>query len=149
MRTNNTDSLPFPIIFTSLIVCCQWFAYGCLLHDLFIQIPNFLGCLLSAFQLSLFLIYSGKKSNQTYPVWMNKTSNHCKFNDNWYCRSVVMLKDLNVSYKLFKMHIGMYIYIYLLLSFLYTPYEKPNGFFHHKFFLQWFVFIEYKINKAS
>ncbi|KAK0083634.1 hypothetical protein PV325_008475 [Microctonus aethiopoides] len=61
IREKNADSLPFPVIIASFVVSCQWFAYGILLNDPFIQMPNFLGCILSAFQLSLFTIYPAKK----------------------------------------------------------------------------------------
>jgi len=66
IRVKSTDSLPFPVIMASMVVSCQWFAYGCLISDQFIQIPNFTGCVLSAFQLSLFLIYSNKRADQAY-----------------------------------------------------------------------------------
>ncbi|XP_066594834.1 sugar transporter SWEET1 isoform X1 [Prorops nasuta] len=66
IKVRSAETLPFPIIVASLVVSCQWFAYGCLINDLFIQIPNFMGCILSAFQLSLFLIYPTKQSNQSY-----------------------------------------------------------------------------------
>lgn len=66
IRVKSTESLPFPIIMASMVVSCQWFAYGCLLSDQFIQIPNFMGCVLSAFQLSLFLIYSSKRGEQYF-----------------------------------------------------------------------------------
>ncbi|XP_012057027.1 PREDICTED: sugar transporter SWEET1 [Atta cephalotes] len=66
IRMKSTDSLPFPVIMSSMIVSCQWFVYGCLLSDQFIQIPNFMGCILSAFQLSLFLIYPSKRTDQAY-----------------------------------------------------------------------------------
>ncbi|XP_050447787.1 sugar transporter SWEET1 [Cataglyphis hispanica] len=67
IRVKSTESLPFPVIMASMIVSCQWFAYGCLLGDQFIQIPNFMGCVLSGFQLSLFLIYPSKRTlDQAY-----------------------------------------------------------------------------------
>ncbi|XP_032678836.1 sugar transporter SWEET1 [Odontomachus brunneus] len=66
IRVKSTESLPFPVIMASMIVSCQWFAYGCLINDQFIQIPNFMGCVLSGFQLSLFLIYPSKRPEQTY-----------------------------------------------------------------------------------
>ncbi|EZA48619.1 Sugar transporter SWEET1, partial [Ooceraea biroi] len=66
IRVKSADSLPFPVIVASMVVSCQWFAYGCLLGDQFIQIPNFMGCVLSAFQLSLFLIYPSKRTDQAY-----------------------------------------------------------------------------------
>ena len=68
IRVKNTESLPFPIIMASLIVSCQWFAYGCLLNDQFIEIPNFLGCVLSAFQLCFFLIYRNNQFNEAHLI---------------------------------------------------------------------------------
>ncbi|XP_043477247.1 sugar transporter SWEET1 [Leptopilina heterotoma] len=66
IRIKSAESLPFPIIISSLICCCQWFAYGCIQKDLFIQLPNFLGIALSMFQVSLFFIYPGKKVDQVH-----------------------------------------------------------------------------------
>ncbi|XP_063990173.1 sugar transporter SWEET1 [Diachasmimorpha longicaudata] len=66
IREKNADTLPFPVIAASLVVSCQWFVYGTLLQDPFMEIPNFMGCILSAFQLSLFVIYPGKKQNAAY-----------------------------------------------------------------------------------
>jgi solute carrier family 50 protein (sugar transporter) len=57
IKMKNSESLPFPIIFASFVVSMQWLIYGYILKDTFIQIPNFLGCILSAFQLSLFCFY--------------------------------------------------------------------------------------------
>ncbi|XP_046815157.1 sugar transporter SWEET1 isoform X1 [Vespa crabro] len=64
LRIKNTESLPFPIILASLIVSCQWFLYGYLINDRFIQMPNLMGCILSAFQLSLFCLYPNKRVDQ-------------------------------------------------------------------------------------
>ncbi|KAK4875208.1 hypothetical protein RN001_011630 [Aquatica leii] len=66
IKVKSAESLPFPIIFMSFIVSMQWFFYGVILKDTFIQIPNFLGCLLSGFQLSLFCIYTKSPSSQGY-----------------------------------------------------------------------------------
>lgn len=63
IKVKSTESLPFPIILSTYIVSIQWFLYGYLLGDYFIQIPNLLGCLLSGFQLSLFYIYPAKYSS--------------------------------------------------------------------------------------
>jgi len=71
IRMKSTESLPFPVIMASMIVSCQWFAYGCLLNDQFIQIPNFMGCVLSAFQLSLFLIYPSKRAEVYFTINVN------------------------------------------------------------------------------
>ncbi|KAI4487710.1 hypothetical protein M0802_011900 [Mischocyttarus mexicanus] len=60
LRVKNTSSLPFPVILSSLIVSCQWFVYGCLIDDQFIQMPNLMGCVLCTFQLSLFYYFPSK-----------------------------------------------------------------------------------------
>uniref|UniRef100_A0A6M2DH04 Sugar transporter SWEET n=1 Tax=Xenopsylla cheopis TaxID=163159 RepID=A0A6M2DH04_XENCH len=65
IRVKSSESLPFPIILASFLVSGQWFIYGILIQDTFIQIPNFLGCLLSVIQLTLFCIYPAKKANDT------------------------------------------------------------------------------------
>ncbi|XP_068143792.1 sugar transporter SWEET1 isoform X1 [Drosophila tropicalis] len=57
IRVKNSESLPLPLISTSFFVSLQWLIYGILISDSFIQIPNFLGCILSLLQLSLFVIY--------------------------------------------------------------------------------------------
>lgn len=38
----NTDSLPFPIILTTFAVCLQWYFYGMLIGDKFIQVCIYL-----------------------------------------------------------------------------------------------------------
>ncbi|KRT80241.1 hypothetical protein AMK59_8622 [Oryctes borbonicus] len=63
LKTKSTDSLPFPIILTGFIVTSQWYAYGVLLKDEFIQIPNFLGTVLTFSQLCLFCIYPSKNQD--------------------------------------------------------------------------------------
>uniref|UniRef100_A0A1L8DEV2 Sugar transporter SWEET n=1 Tax=Nyssomyia neivai TaxID=330878 RepID=A0A1L8DEV2_9DIPT len=63
IRVKNSDSLPFPMILSSFFVCLQWFIYGVIIKDSFIQIPNFLGCVLTILQLTLFLIYPVKSSS--------------------------------------------------------------------------------------
>lgn len=66
--TRNTECLPFPIILASFFVTLQWFIYGQLIDDSFIQIPNFLGCILSAIQLTLFVIYPSKADARYKPL---------------------------------------------------------------------------------
>ncbi|KAK9737892.1 Sugar efflux transporter for intercellular exchange [Popillia japonica] len=63
LKMKSTDSLPFPIILTGFIVTSQWYAYGILLNDEFIQIPNFLGTVLTFAQLCLFCIYPSKSQD--------------------------------------------------------------------------------------
>ncbi|XP_018578432.1 sugar transporter SWEET1 [Anoplophora glabripennis] len=65
IKVKSTDSLPYHLIIATFIVSLQWVIYGIVLGDKFIQIPNFLGCVLSAFQLSLFIIYP--KNSKIYP----------------------------------------------------------------------------------
>lgn len=61
IQKKSAESLPFPVIVSTFVVSLQWFVYGELLHDSFIIAPNLLGCILSAFQLSLFIVYPTKK----------------------------------------------------------------------------------------
>ncbi|XP_050304397.1 sugar transporter SWEET1 isoform X2 [Anthonomus grandis grandis] len=65
-KVKSTESLPYHLIVSTFIVSLQWMIYGILLNDKFIQIPNLLGCILSAIQLSLFLIYPSKTSSSIY-----------------------------------------------------------------------------------
>lgn len=60
IKVKNTESLPFPLISASFLVSLQWVIYGLIIDDAFIQIPNFLGCILSGLQLSLFICYPPK-----------------------------------------------------------------------------------------
>uniref|UniRef100_A0A182QKK1 Sugar transporter SWEET n=1 Tax=Anopheles farauti TaxID=69004 RepID=A0A182QKK1_9DIPT len=65
IRTQNTDSLPFPIIVASFFVCLLWTAYGVLISDRFIQIPNLLGGILAGIQLTLYVIYPKQKTSSS------------------------------------------------------------------------------------
>lgn len=67
IRVKNSESLPFPLIVMTFLVSVQWVIYGVIISDTFIQIPNFLGCLLSMLQLCLFVVYPPKTySGQGY-----------------------------------------------------------------------------------
>ncbi|XP_044733127.1 sugar transporter SWEET1 [Chrysoperla carnea] len=57
IKTKSTESLPFPMILSSCFVSLQWWLYGIILNDIFVQLPNFLGFALSIFQLGIFLCY--------------------------------------------------------------------------------------------
>lgn len=59
-RKKSTDMLPLPLILMSFIGSVQWFAFGLIANDLFLQIPNLLGALLSGIQLVLFCVYPSK-----------------------------------------------------------------------------------------
>nr|XP_036223805.1 sugar transporter SWEET1 isoform X2 [Bactrocera oleae] len=67
IRVKNSESLPFALIVMTFLVSVQWVIYGVIISDTFIQIPNFLGCLLSMLQLCLFVVYPPKTySGQGY-----------------------------------------------------------------------------------
>ncbi|XP_037946313.1 sugar transporter SWEET1 [Teleopsis dalmanni] len=69
IRVKNSESLPFPLISMSFLVSLQWLIYGVIISDSFIQIPNFLGCMLSILQLCLFVVYPPKTfSGQAYKL---------------------------------------------------------------------------------
>ncbi|KAG4076641.1 hypothetical protein HA402_001928 [Bradysia odoriphaga] len=60
IETKSTEILPFPLILGSCVVSLIWFVYGYMIEDTFIQIPNFLGFLLSISQIVLFFIYPNR-----------------------------------------------------------------------------------------
>nr|CAD7592944.1 unnamed protein product [Timema genevievae] len=62
IRVKSAETLPFSLILATFVVSAQWFLYGFLLNDFFIQVPNALGTALSGFQLSLFVIYRSDSS---------------------------------------------------------------------------------------
>lgn len=41
IKTRNTEVLPRPIIIASFFVTLQWFIYGILINDTFVQVSNF------------------------------------------------------------------------------------------------------------
>ena len=44
IRTRNTESLPFPLIFMTFLVTAQWWLFGVIIDDAFVQYPNMIGC---------------------------------------------------------------------------------------------------------
>jgi len=69
LRTRSTESLPFPLILATAIVAGQWFLYGLAIHDPFVMVPNFVGCLIASFQLVLFGLFpSTSQSKLLIPV---------------------------------------------------------------------------------
>lgn len=60
LRKKSTEILPIPLILMSFIGSVQWLAFGIIANDIFLQIPNLLGALLSGTQLSLVCIYPNK-----------------------------------------------------------------------------------------
>ncbi|OXA59508.1 sugar transporter SWEET1 [Folsomia candida] len=64
MRTKSTDMLPFPLILSMFLVCTQWWIYGILAKDPYMQFPNFMGTCIALLQLGLFCVYSSTSPNK-------------------------------------------------------------------------------------
>lgn len=60
IRTQSTESLPFPLILMGFLVSLAWLVYGVILNSMFMVLQNVIAVLLSGFQLSFFLIYPSK-----------------------------------------------------------------------------------------
>lgn len=60
IRVKNSESLPFSLIASTFFVSLQWLIYGVLIDDAYVEVTNFLGCLLSGTQLLLFVIYPSR-----------------------------------------------------------------------------------------
>eukprot|EP00286_Rhodomonas_abbreviata_P019419 CAMPEP_0181300310 /NCGR_PEP_ID=MMETSP1101-20121128/6820_1 /TAXON_ID=46948 /ORGANISM="Rhodomonas abbreviata, Strain Caron Lab Isolate" /LENGTH=222 /DNA_ID=CAMNT_0023405535 /DNA_START=322 /DNA_END=987 /DNA_ORIENTATION=+ len=56
-RKRSAESLPFLLLLMNLCSSFAWFLYGVLLSDEFLQVPNFIGFLLSIVQLSIYAIF--------------------------------------------------------------------------------------------
>ncbi|OQV15501.1 putative Sugar transporter SWEET1 [Hypsibius exemplaris] len=61
LRSRNTESLPFLWILMTFLVSAEWLVYGCLIQDVFVQFPNFVGMIISGLQLSLFLFFPSQQ----------------------------------------------------------------------------------------
>jgi len=57
LRKRCCDTLPLPMCTANLLVSAQWFAYGLLINDIYVTIPNGCGIILALLQLSLFLLF--------------------------------------------------------------------------------------------
>lgn len=66
IKNKSTESMPLPIILAALAGSIQWYFYGFLLNDIYLQIPNGLSVIICLLQLALFWIYpSNNKKNTT------------------------------------------------------------------------------------
>ena len=61
VRSRSTESLPFYLILATIAMTGSWTLYGFIIKDMFVILPNLLGCLIASGQLLLFVIY--KSSN--------------------------------------------------------------------------------------
>ncbi|XP_037075743.1 sugar transporter SWEET1-like isoform X2 [Pollicipes pollicipes] len=57
IRSKSTEVLPLPLIVATFAMMLQWFVYGVLIDDAFVQVPNLVGTFVSGFQLLLFVVY--------------------------------------------------------------------------------------------
>ena len=63
IRTRNTESLPFALLVMNFVTTFQWWMFGLLINDPFVNYPNMIGCILSGVQLGLFLVYPNHRTN--------------------------------------------------------------------------------------
>uniref|UniRef100_A0A0K0G130 Sugar transporter SWEET1 n=1 Tax=Strongyloides venezuelensis TaxID=75913 RepID=A0A0K0G130_STRVS len=63
VKNKSTESMPFPIILAAWAGSVQWYFYGFLLNDIYLQIPNGLSVIICTLQLALFWIYPSNKKN--------------------------------------------------------------------------------------
>uniref|UniRef100_A0AC35U4E8 Sugar transporter SWEET n=1 Tax=Rhabditophanes sp. KR3021 TaxID=114890 RepID=A0AC35U4E8_9BILA len=66
IRSKSTESLPLPIIIASMLVSIQWFLYGLLIDDFFLQLPNGISTIICSIQISLFFIYPSNALSRKY-----------------------------------------------------------------------------------
>lgn len=64
IRTRSVEFMPFYLSLATFLMSLSFFAYGGLLHDFFIYIPNGIGTLLGALQLVLYGYYSRKSREE-------------------------------------------------------------------------------------
>ena len=57
VRSRSTESLPFYLILATIAMTGSWTLYGLIIEDMFVILPNFLGCLIASGQLLLFAVY--------------------------------------------------------------------------------------------
>ncbi|XP_022306568.1 sugar transporter SWEET1-like [Crassostrea virginica] len=60
-RQRSTDCMSFPLVLAYFIVSIEWFIYGSLLRDQYVQMPNLVGIALGVLQLGLFVVYPKSK----------------------------------------------------------------------------------------
>uniref|UniRef100_A0AC34RD75 Sugar transporter SWEET n=1 Tax=Panagrolaimus sp. JU765 TaxID=591449 RepID=A0AC34RD75_9BILA len=70
IKTKSTESLPFSLCVMNMGVSVQWLAYGILVDDFYMKVPNAVAVVISALQLSLFVIFP-----INYTVLINKDAN--------------------------------------------------------------------------
>ncbi|KAJ6636495.1 Sugar transporter SWEET1 [Pseudolycoriella hygida] len=74
IRKKSTEGLPFPIIFSGTVVSFMWFLYGLCLNNSIIVYQNVVLLIMSAIQLSLFVIYPSTPKAKTAKSKAKKTN---------------------------------------------------------------------------
>lgn len=69
-QTKTTESLPFYLIIANFLVTGQWTLYGLMIDDMFVTIPNLLGCMAASAQLCLYLCFP-RKFTESKSLLMN------------------------------------------------------------------------------
>lgn len=62
IRKKDASSIPIPIVIAGTFVMISWFLYGLILDNIFMQVQNLIGLILSVIQLYLYILYRPKKS---------------------------------------------------------------------------------------
>ncbi|KAJ3695660.1 hypothetical protein LUZ60_001037 [Juncus effusus] len=64
IKTKSVEFMPFYLSLATFLMSVSFFAYGMLLHDFFIYIPNGIGTVLGVVQLLLYAYYSRKSGDE-------------------------------------------------------------------------------------
>ncbi|PAV63535.1 hypothetical protein WR25_07692 [Diploscapter pachys] len=81
-RTKSSESLPLPLCLASFAVSVQWLAYGIIVEDFVIQMPNYIATFLSIVQLSLFVIYPANGARHGDKVYEKMKEDYDKYENN-------------------------------------------------------------------
>lgn len=65
IQTRSVEFMPFYLSLATFLMSVSFFAYGMLLHDFFIYVPNGVGTILGAIQLMLYAYYSRKSGEDS------------------------------------------------------------------------------------
>lgn len=71
--TKSSDMLPLPLVLSSFIVSVQWYLFGYVNNDNFIQVPNFFWSILAGVQLALIYVYPSR----IRPIYVKDKSDIC------------------------------------------------------------------------
>lgn len=76
IKIKNVESLPFPLILSNFFVSLEWFVYGCLINDAFLQVFLFLFLHFQRFKKKKnsfrFNVYSYHAVHSVVVVYLNK-----------------------------------------------------------------------------